>query len=320
MTNDKRQPVVVTPVRPTKWNDQQIDLIKRTVAADTNRDEFDLFIEVCKRVGLDPFRKQIYAVVYSKNNKDKRKMSIITGIDGFRAIAARCGDYRPAEDPPRIEYDENERTPLNPKGIVSAMVTVYKKSDGEWSPVRAIAYWDEYAPKKQVWENGQPTDEQKLSEMWAKMPRLMIGKVAEALALRMGWPEDMAGIYTDDEMARTHEELTASEQVEKYEAEARMTAIGGKDSIAFMFGYGQPLELVPIGELADRVLAYIRGVNHPEELDMFMQMNRVGLQQFWAAAKSDALDLKAALEKERARMERAQAEDKGDPVTVGEEG
>jgi hypothetical protein len=46
-------------------------------------------MEVARRVGLDPFRRQIYAVVYNKDKPKKRKMSIITGIDGFRAVAAR---------------------------------------------------------------------------------------------------------------------------------------------------------------------------------------------------------------------------------------
>lgn len=78
----------------------QIDLIKRTVAADCDHTEFDLFMEVARRIGLDPFRKQIYAVVYNKDKPERRKMSIITGIDGYRAVAARSDRYRPDDQPP----------------------------------------------------------------------------------------------------------------------------------------------------------------------------------------------------------------------------
>ena len=78
----------------------QLKLIRQTVASDTNESEFDLFIAAARNAGLDPFRKQISAIVFSKNDPKKRKMSIITTIDGFRVIAERTRLYRPDDQPP----------------------------------------------------------------------------------------------------------------------------------------------------------------------------------------------------------------------------
>ena len=44
----------------------QLMTIKRTVASDTNDMEFDLFMEAARSYGLDPFRRQISAIVFSK--------------------------------------------------------------------------------------------------------------------------------------------------------------------------------------------------------------------------------------------------------------
>ena len=60
----------------------QLDLIRRTIAKDCSRAEFDLFIETAQRYGLDPFRRQIMPLVFSKDRPDKRRMVIIVGIDG----------------------------------------------------------------------------------------------------------------------------------------------------------------------------------------------------------------------------------------------
>lgn len=277
---------------------KQLDLMRRTVAADCTSEEFDLFIEVSRRVGLDAFRKQIYAVVYNKDDPKKRKMSIITGIDGFRAVAERSGKYRPGEDEAEFVYDERAKDPeTNPLGIERAVVTVYKFGpDGQWHPFKGTAYWSEFAPLKEIWSNGKPTGEFQLPfGNWRKMPRVMISKVAEAQALRKGWPEDLAGVYAAEEMDRTTIDLTASEMAESTAVEDRLKLVAGKDSLVIMFEPGKPLESVPIGTFADRCVEFLHDAD-AATINAWAETNKATLNEFWARAKTDALAVKKFME------------------------
>src|SRR4051812_5452214 len=81
---------------------EQLDLLKRTVAEGTSDDEFALFLEVSKASGLNPFQRQVYAIMrdtYNPKTKQKEpKMTIQTGIDGYRLIAARTGIHAGTSD------------------------------------------------------------------------------------------------------------------------------------------------------------------------------------------------------------------------------
>lgn len=302
----------VEPLRAREYSPAQLSLIKRTVAADCNDSEFSLFVEVCKRVGLDPFRRQIYAVVYSKDNAEKRKMSIITGIDGFRAVAARNRDYRPDDAEPQIVYDPDLKDPAtNPLGIERAVVRCFKLSpDHQWYPVIGVAYWHEFAPCKEVWawdeaaHKKQPTGKFELPKdsKWRTMGRVMIVKCAESQAIRKGWPEDLSGIYAPEELDAT-EVLDANQMVQMHEREERQKLIGSKDAIAIWWEAAEPLDMVPVGAMADRALAFFQKCQSATELENWRNVNRVSLQAYWAMAKTDALEVKAKLEQRLKELE-----------------
>lgn len=298
----------------TSFTGRQLDLIRRTVAVDCNTSEFDLFIAVAQRAGLDPFRRQISAMVFNKNKPEKRRMSIITGIDGLRAIAARSLRYRPDEDEPNFTYDETLRGPTNPLGIERAMVKIYMRDEGgeTWRPVAGVAYWSEFAPISEEWKEGEdgkrrPTGNQTLdmSGQWGRMPRVMLAKCAEAQALRKAFPEDLSGLYETAELDQARVvDLSPTEIIEGQAAEDRLERVGGKGAIMLQLSPASPLENIPLGKIADRVLEAYRGFDLTQAR-WFDSANRAPMQEFWARSPADALDLKKALEALRAKLEAA---------------
>ena len=153
----------------------QVDLIKSQIAVGATNDELDLFLHVADKSGLDPLSKQIYFI------KRSGKMTIQTAIDGFRSIADRTGQYISSEEPIFEEIGNNP---------VKATVSVGKVVQGVVGKFTASARWSEYYPGKSQ------------GFMWDKMPHTMLGKCAEALALRKAFPSQLSGLYTGDEMAQ----------------------------------------------------------------------------------------------------------------------
>lgn len=283
---------------------RQIALVKETIAKDCNTDEFNLFMEAAKSYGLDPFRRQILPLVFNKNKPDKRRMSIVVARDGLRVIAQRCGNYRPASDRAEWVIDPAAISATNPKGLVSCTVFLWQQdSKGEWFKVKGEADWDEFAPVTEEWGDdgtGQrrPTGKKTLdaSGNWAKMPKVMLEKCAEAQALRAGWPEQFGGVYAEEEMDRAKVlDLTASEIVEAEHEERRMKAIGASEALPVTWGDNWALEMVPTGEFADRAAAFVKE-SEPALVQKWRDANRIGLQQFWAKHPGDALELKKIIE------------------------
>ncbi len=167
------------------WGREEIDLIKKMIAPDISDQELKLFSMICQRTQLDPFSRQIYAVMRNVKVGDKweKKMTIQTGIDGYRVTATRSGALAGIDD---VIYD-NESGEFPNK----AQVTVYRIVQGVRCPFTATARWSEYVIK-----DGKGN----LTGKWRDMPYLMLGKCAEALALRKAFPSELSGIYTDAEM------------------------------------------------------------------------------------------------------------------------
>lgn len=160
----------------TAFNPTQLDLIKNQIAKGCSAAEIEYFIGVCQRTGLDPFQRQIYAIRRKDNGVEK--MTIQTGIDGYRLIADRTDRYAGSDEPVH-HYDDAGN-------LMRSVVTVWKMVGGVRGSFTASALWSEY--------------QQANNKMWAKMPCTMLAKCAEALALRKAFPADLSGLYTTEEM------------------------------------------------------------------------------------------------------------------------
>jgi len=188
--------------RPGTFTEGEIETLKRTIAHDLTDNELALFAAVCKRTGLDPFAKQIYAIKRTTRRRvrgnwvDEDVLTIQTGIDGIRLIAERSSLYA-GQDPPEWCGPDGHWTDvwLSDEPPAAARVAVYRKDFAR--PVVGVAKFDSYADRWPPKDGQQVGD---LRNLWKTMPEAMIAKCAEALALRKAFPNDLSGIYASEEM------------------------------------------------------------------------------------------------------------------------
>ena len=159
--------------------DEQIALLKSEILPkNTTPAELALFVQQCNRTGLDPFSRQIYLV------KRGDKASIQISIDGARLTAQRTGEGDGQDGPYWCGEDgEWKDVWLSDTHPSAAKVIVYRQ--GHTHGYTGVAKWSNYA---------QP------NQMWGRMGPTMIAKCAESLGLRKGFPQELSGLYTSEEM------------------------------------------------------------------------------------------------------------------------
>lgn len=191
----------------TYWSAQQLSALKSLGLAQADAGDLAFFFHQAQRTGLDPFARQIYMI-----NRGGR-WGIQTSIDGFRIIAQRSGQYAGQTAPYWCGEDgEWEDVWLVSTPPLAAKIGVYRTNFAE--PTWAVARWESYA----VLNN----------PIWKKMPDVMLAKCAESLALRKAFPNDLSGIYTDEEMSQV--DVVVEEKIKAKKVDlAIVSAITPKD-------------------------------------------------------------------------------------------
>ena len=166
------------------WDEKQLAVLNQLGIRNAKKADLALFLSYAQRTGLDPFSRQIYMI------ERGGRFTIQASIDGLRVIAQRSGEYTGQTAPMWCGEDGDWKDVwLSSTPPAAAKIGVWR--EGFVEPTVAVATLDSYMPTK---KDGSPMG------LWSQMPDVMLAKVAEALALRKAFPNDLSGIYTQDEM------------------------------------------------------------------------------------------------------------------------
>lgn len=164
--------------------------------------QIQVFAHVAKERGLSPFSKEIYLVKYGQI------FSTIVGINGLRKIAAQTGEYAGCDD---VKYN------LQPDGQFLTAAQIIKTAPAGWPSTATVTVYRMVQGQRCPFTHTAVFNEFKGSgPKWQSMPFQMIGKVAEAFALRKAFSECVGGGLDIEEEQGAYEQ---AQVVEAYSVE-----------------------------------------------------------------------------------------------------
>lgn len=199
--SDGQNKVDTAAAQQQVWSRERVELIRRTICPKgIGEDEFALFIEQCKRSGLDPLLKEAFCVGRRQNAGSRERPNWVTRYEfqpseaGMLARAERFPDFKGIQA--SAVYAEDEIIVDQGKGEVVHRFNPAKRKGalvGAWARVvredkLPVVVWLDFAGYVQQ------------TPLWAKIPTTMIEKCARVAALRKAYPEAFGGLYVREEM------------------------------------------------------------------------------------------------------------------------
>lgn len=179
------------------YNQEQVNLIKNTVAKGATNDELQMFMYLANQYSLDPFKKEIWFMKYSGQT------TIMTSRDGYLKYAQLNEDFEGlmsfvVKEGDVFEIDASEYKVTHKFGakrgpILGAWARCDRKGK---KPFIAYVEFSEYNKGTSIWKN---------------YPSAMIQKVAEVFVLKRAF--GINGLVTKEEIDAGETEVQATENI-----------------------------------------------------------------------------------------------------------
>ena len=152
--------------------------------------EVAMFLNLCKFQKLNPFLREAYLIKYGS-----QPATIVTGKEAITKRAMRSPNYAGQQAGVVVLTEDGTlenrigSIVLEDETLVGGWAKVFVK--GYEYPIEITVAFDEYVGRKSSGE---------INSQWSKRPATMIRKVALVQALREAFQEDLAGMYSTEEM------------------------------------------------------------------------------------------------------------------------
>ena len=221
MSNETKAVQVMQPQaveRPQiEFSEEQIAILRGTIAQGATNEELNFFLQVCKRTNLDPFRKEIHFTKVWSSQEGRKVLVTIVGIDGFRGMAETTGEYIGQRGPWWCGEDEVwKEVWLGKDAPHAAKIQILRKSFPE--PITAVATFQSYCQRD---KDGKPKG------LWKTMGDNQLAKCCEAQGFRRAFPRKFSGLYIPEEMDQANNDVP-SEVVQQEMATSVLTSSGSR--------------------------------------------------------------------------------------------